>query len=602
MRLKFYTTLLTLFSLSLAQSDLPSQQRCQKLTSYSCDSEDSLFPEIEQLKIKYANKTISNVRYNKQYVDFDINYGNKTSMIRLVACGCSAPSQGRSIIYTNPTNIFVEDGPALYMFTEIFDENENLPIKYVKDAQFIFSERIRNLATADPPKIYSTYSLSTGFNETVFQEFDDVGLGLISSAPFESPTQKTAEQVFNDLGRPTVPFAEINEVSPLARAEWMKIVGLVYNRIARANGIFDEIEREYENAKDLASKANRRPSVFFNYPRISLPPSSSTDLTRFVWTQPGFGQYIVQFMRDANADYRYYFKGEEDNGNELTFPKTVMEFTSARFLLNADPYPLRDYTIEAFVNDTTSKPTPDPSYINAMKSLHAVRCGNVWGRGNRKLETGSLDFFESAIARPDIMLKDYVKILHPDVNLGDHIVYYMKQYQNPEGVFLVCPFVSLLTDPPIGNVYVDKFISITGLNRFEVQDQLVDNVYPEFSKRNISTDKVDVQFREEAKNDESFVNIVVRLLVAEQEKEDVEKSSNVTDSFKEGLMGNNTISVEEQDSDTLSLSHGNEISSGAVAGIVLAVCIAVLLLVLLVKRFNQKHNYDTQWNIDSTAA
>lgn len=609
----FFFTVVLLFCVSLAQSDLESEQRCQKSAPYSCETEETLFPEDEQLTIKYANRTISNIEYNNKYVDFDINYDDKSTLIRLVACGCSVPSEGRNLVYTNPTNIFVEDGPALYMFTEIFDEGEDLPVKYVKDSQYIYNERIINLINSNPPKIYSTYSFGTGFNETLFNQFDDVGMGLISSLQFESPGSKNTEQFFTEMGRPILPVAELNEISPLARAEWMKIIGLLYNRTAKASQIFDEIEKEYEEAKDLASKANRRPSVFFNYPRSPFPANSFTDLRRFVWTQPGFGQYIVQFIRDANADYRYYFKGEEDSGNELFFPQVEEEFTSARFLLNSDPFPYRNHTIEAFINDTVSVPTPDPSYLQSMKSFHAVRCGAVWGRRNRETDSGGLDFFESGVARPDILLKDYVKILHPDVNLGDHIVFYMKQYQDPEGADLTCPYVSLLTDPPSGSIYVDKSISIDGLDRFQVQDQLVDNVYPELSKRSISLDKMDVQFREESKKNESSVNIVVRLLVSTEDKQDVEKSSNVTDAFKEGLRGDGTISVQEDDSDTLSelpppgsssndSSSSNELSPGVIAVIVLSVCLVLMILILVVRRFRKKQNYEEQWNGDSSLA
>lgn len=605
MSMILFFTLVLLFCVSFAQSDLEAEQRCKKSAPYSCDTGESLFPEDERLTIKYANTTISNIEYNNIYVDFDINYDNKTTMIRLVACGCSVSREGRNIVYTNPTNIFVEDGPALYMFTEIFDEGESLPVKYVKDSTFIFNERINNLINANPPVIYSTYSFSTGFNETLFNQFDDVGMGMISSLQF--PGSKNAEELFTEMERPILPIAELNEISPLARAEWMKIIGLVFNRTGKASQIFDEIETKYDEARDLAKKANRRPSVFFNYPRIPFPANTFLDLRRFVWTQPGFGQYIVQFLRDANADYRYYFKGEEDSGNELSFPQVQDEFTSARVLINADPFPYRNHTIEEFISDE------DSSFVEAMKSFHAVRCGAVWGRRNREIESGGLDFFESGVARPDLVLKDYVKILHPDVNLGDHIVYYMKQYRNPNAADLTCPYVSLLTDPPSGSVYVDKSISIEGLDRFQVQDQLVDNIYPEFSARNISLDKVDVQFREESVKDETAVNIVVRLLVSTEDMNDVRRSSDVLDSFEDGLTGNGTISVTEEDTDTLEelpppgsqtsndSSGSNKLSAGAISGIVLGACLVVLIVVLVARKFRGKKIDQYQWNEDSLA-
>ena len=125
-------------------------------------------------------------------------------------------------------------------------------------------------------------------------------------------------------------------------------------------------------------------------------------------------------------------------------------------------------------------------------------------------------------------------------------MYYMSQYNEPEKADLECPYVSLLGTPDKGFNYVDKTYSVNGLNRFEVQDILVDSIYPEFRKRNISKQEVDVQFRLPQIREEESVELVVRRKVADNETEEVEKSSDVFDALKAGLKkGNRTITVQE---------------------------------------------------------
>lgn len=534
----FVAFVASIFLFQTVQCQPPSvteEPRCQKDPDFTCDSSQSLFKDEEKISITYAGSTITGVKFGNTFVDFSVRFDISSAEVkipyRLVVCGCDIPQNtpsNRTILFTNPTNIYVQDGPSLFMVTEMFDENEPLPVKYVNSLPFIYSDRVRALGDDESPSIFDmTFDL--------LRENDDMSMGFISSSKWTY--ESTASNFDLSYNRTLLVIGEVSEVSPLARAEWSKIIGLMFKRSERANQLFDKIVADYEDAKRKANQATRRPSTFFNYPSFTKSYVGS-DLNRYTWTQPGYGQYIAEFIRDANADYRYNFKGKQNEDNPLPMTDMMNQFSSARVLINADPFDsktgFRNITIAEIIKKSPDDKVDSDDFTEAMRSLEAVRCGNVWGR-RKRVNGDALDFFESAVARPDLLLKDYVKIFHPDVNLGDYQIYYMSQYTLKPADNLTCPHVNIIGPTDDSVVYIDKTLRVGGLNRFEVQDQLEANVYPELAQRGLDVNDIDVQFREPAVKNEERVNFVVRVRTTSANAGDVASSSDVVNAFKDGL-------------------------------------------------------------------
>lgn len=157
---------------------------------------------------------------------FDLNDEVVELPYRLVVCGCDVPGEtpaNTTVLFTNPTNVLLADGPSLFMLTELFDEDEPLPVKYVSSLSFIYSARVRALGAQDPPAV-----LDMSFD--LLREQDDMGVALISSSSwgYECSLKKFAL----NYSRPLVVVGEVSEVSPLARAEWTKFLGLLFKRSA----------------------------------------------------------------------------------------------------------------------------------------------------------------------------------------------------------------------------------------------------------------------------------------------------------------------------------------------------------------------------------
>ena len=52
-----------------------------------------------------------------------------------------------------------------------------------------------------------------------------------------------------------------------------------------------------------------------------------------------------------------------------------------------------------------------------------VQTGNVYNFNKRMLKSGANDYWESAVARPDLLLADVIAVLHPNL-LPDHELVY----------------------------------------------------------------------------------------------------------------------------------------------------------------------------------
>lgn len=564
----FLSALSLLFHLSFAQNS--EEQRCKDPLP-TCDPGQSLFPAENQVEIKYAKATIPEISYFNTYVDFTVSFvdtsdGNAVSLdYRLVACGCTAPEDTPDrtvVIYTNPENVFVQETPALYMINWTLASLD--PVYYVGKFENIYNPTVRELANTDPPRIVEV-SPSGNVDFTRFEKDRPVSMAFSTAFGFEKMRSDFQEGV----GRPVLPIAEVGEVSPLARAEWLKLVALIFNEARKGNELFNNVVDTYNDAKAKARFATRRPSVFFNYPFENS------------WVQPGSNQYISELIRDANADYRYAYKGESDSSNMLTVEKVLEEFRSARFLLNSDPFPFLN--VSTLENYTAQIKTDTGSYGKNLETLEAVQCSRVWGRSQRRTENlRSTDFFESAIARPDLVLLDYIKILHPDLNIGDHQLFYISQYIPVDPQSFSCPYISLINKPDEGEVYVDKQLIVEGMNRFEVQDKLVDEVYPRLKEKRITKDMVDVQFRDKQTENEENANFTVRLLVREEDAEDTRESSDVADAFREAL----DVPVREIGASTEDLepkTSGSSLSAGAIVAIVVLVFAVIVLFVFVIK-------------------
>jgi len=277
--------------------------------------------------------------------------------------------------------LYVDDSPSIAFVARSLSQGDR--IVAVGTPSIIYSPSIRS-------------RISEGTNLSALSARSaDIELALLS--PFGVPGYKAA-----NIPIPFFVNGETSEPTPLGRGEWIKIFALLFDTVPTGVQAFKEIEFSYNNVKLLANQAQRRPSVFLNFPfSFGGPP---------IWAMPSEKQYITQYLRDANVDYLYMNDGKNTT-NFDTLQSITDKFKWARFLLLTGKFPASsDTSLSSFFLDESENSTNNAIAINeALRGLAAVRCANVWSRTKRLSELGANDFFELGAIRPDLILQDLVR-------------------------------------------------------------------------------------------------------------------------------------------------------------------------------------------------
>ena len=196
-------------------------------------------------------------------------------------------------------------------------------------------------------------------------------------------------------GIPIVYNGDWTETTPLGKAEWIKFFAAFYNKEELANELFLEIKTEYQKAKELALKAEKTPTVL------------SGAMYKDVWYLPQGKSWAAQFIADANGNYLW--NDSEGTGSHSLNLESVLEKGEHAQIWIGPSY---------YTNLTQLKEAH-----SVYQQFDAFKNDQVYSFTNKVGETGGLLYFELAPNRPDIVLKDIIKILHPEL-LPNHELYF----------------------------------------------------------------------------------------------------------------------------------------------------------------------------------
>lgn len=206
----------------------------------------------------------------------------------------------------------------------------------------------------------------------------------------------TVEKKLNELGIKVVYIGEYLENTPLGKAEWVVAMAAFLGEMEKAEKIFEKIENSYNGVREKVKNTDKKPLVMMNIPY------------KDVWYLPGTLNYMVKFIEDAGGKYIYPENGKRES-DPLSIEKAfVLAQTADYWLMGNSPKNLDD--LKAI----------DPR----MAEIPAFREQKVYNSNLRTNDFGD-DFWESGIVKPDVVLKDLIKILHPEI-LPDHELYYYR--------------------------------------------------------------------------------------------------------------------------------------------------------------------------------
>ena len=198
-------------------------------------------------------------------------------------------------------------------------------------------------------------------------------------------------------GTPVVYNNEWMESSLLARAEWIKFVAVFFDKEAQADSIFRVVKENYQSVKAVAQSESHHPGVM------------SGSNFRGTWYMPGGGSFMAQLFADAGGDY-FYVNDTTKGSLPLNVEAVLKVFSTTDIWLNCN------------FNSITELVKADRKHA----LFQPVKNKKVYNFNKRMLSSGANDFWESAVARPDLLLMDVISILHPGL-LPEHQLIYADQ-------------------------------------------------------------------------------------------------------------------------------------------------------------------------------
>ncbi|MCE7040849.1 ABC transporter substrate-binding protein [Dyadobacter sp. CY312] len=216
-----------------------------------------------------------------------------------------------------------------------------------------------------------------------------------------SPVSKINRyQSLRQAGIPVMINSEWIETTPLARAEWVKLMGALLNKEELVNRKFQVVEEQYNRLAGLAKKAKSKPSV--------ITGMNSKDS----WFVPNGNSYVSKFLQDAGGSY-HWINTKSTGSLPLSFEAVYPVALKA------------DYWLNVSITNVKSREnilSKDIRYAD----FESFKSGQIYSYNKRFNSNGANDYWESGAVNPDKVLADLIRILHPEL-LPDHdLVYYKK--------------------------------------------------------------------------------------------------------------------------------------------------------------------------------
>ncbi len=177
------------------------------------------------------------------------------------------------------------------------------------------------------------------------------------------------------------------EQSALGKAEWIKFYAALLGKEKEGEIIFTDIEKNYNNALALIKNTKATQTVLYG------------SLYKDQWFVARGNSWIAQFLNDAKANYLW--KDLPGMGSEpLSFESVFDKAEHADIWITNGSI----MTLSQLLEEN-----------HHYQKFDAYQKSEVYTFEGQKGETGGTVYYETAPSRPDLVLKDYIKIFHPEI-------------------------------------------------------------------------------------------------------------------------------------------------------------------------------------------
>ena len=184
---------------------------------------------------------------------------------------------------------------------------------------------------------------------------------------------------------------------PLEKTKIIELFGKLLGAEEQAKSKYSEIEKNYNELKNIASKTKEKPEVLVN------------EIYGSQWFLPGGKTFVAEYIHDANAQY-ILKNNTEEKAVPMSFEEVFAKSETVKYWINVGNHKAKNELLA--INPNYSK----------MKVFNNGKLYTINGKEKNKAN----DFFEKGVVRADLVLKDYIKIFHPEL-FPDYQLTYMKE-------------------------------------------------------------------------------------------------------------------------------------------------------------------------------
>lgn len=214
----------------------------------------------------------------------------------------------------------------------------------------------------------------------------DLKPDAVLCSSFGDPAQDSDAKL-TEAGLPAMLIGDYAEQTALGRAEWVKVIGMLLGRDREAVEVFDAMESDYLTLAEKARAASPKPTVLLN-----------TDF-QGTWYVPGGNAYEAKLLADAGA--RYVWADDP---------------SSSALALDVEAVLDRAQDADIWLNPGTATSLTELAGMDRRyTTFRAFREGRVYNHTEGVTPGGPQDFWETGACRPDLVLRDIVKVLHPEL-------------------------------------------------------------------------------------------------------------------------------------------------------------------------------------------
>lgn len=208
-------------------------------------------------------------------------------------------------------------------------------------------------------------------------------LALGADVMLISPFENAGHGVVGQTGVPIVECADYMEMTPKGRAEWVKLLGVLFGERERADSLYAAVSAAYDSIAAVARGGERHPVVL------------TEQLQDGYWFVPGGRSYMARMIADAGGCYPWADDGSVGS-LQLDFPSVYARAGEADVWL-----------IRSYGRDVTLGALRDTYPLNSR--FKAYRTGGVWG-----VNTAEVPLYDEFPFHPELLLEDYARIFSGD--------------------------------------------------------------------------------------------------------------------------------------------------------------------------------------------